>query len=86
MEILCVKPHSKGMVTVGTFYPLLDVKSCSCCGVALVNVGIKAIRPTSRCRCDTVVPSNGIYWLGAALFATCEDVVAEEVSSLELQS
>lgn len=88
MELLCVKSHSQGIVTVGNFYPLYRTKKQSCCGLEIVDIGIRTNAPTMRCRCGArYTKPDKTAWLGAALFASCEESeLTELIEVIELKS
>jgi hypothetical protein len=71
-EIVCIKTHSKGMVTKGRVYTI-DALSIGCC-VTIISVGIPSLAAGYRCSsCGALtLKADSKYWFSELLFAPLE--------------
>ena len=77
-SVVCVRTHSQKVVIEGQIYKVEGNKVCECCGLALVNVGIRSNSPTFRCKCSYTTPTEGIHWIAKALLAPVDEVFGEK--------
>jgi len=84
-KIVCIKQHSKNILTVNKIYNVIDVRYCVRCGTQKVDIGI-LLNPDknhTRCRCSERITSP-VWWLASYLFVpleyqTCHDELLETV-------
>ena len=72
MEVICIKQHSQGILTIGNPYEVYQTNSCRC-GIVVFDVGITLYRKNTQCRCGSFFLSSTIWWVNSRLFAPIEE-------------
>ena len=74
MKVVCIKPHSDGILKAGKIYEVYDIDICRC-GLVGYDVGIK-IPPSDDmgtiCECSFEVDTI-VWWMDSSLFAPLEE-------------
>lgn len=77
-SVVCVRTHSQKIVIEGQIYKVEGNKTCECCGLALVNVGIQSNASKFKCKCSYTTSTEGIHWVAKALLAPVDEVFGEK--------
>jgi len=72
MNVVCIKAHSQGILTVGKTYEVSGMETCGC-GEVSYDIGIIS-PPGHRLNCDCGYRFfSEIWWVWAGLFAPLEE-------------
>lgn len=87
-RVVCVKPHSAGVLEVGRIYTVKDIRYTVCCGSMCFDVGLTAPKNAVRCVDHNIRFSEGpVWWVKARLFAPLEEKgetnIEEFINSLQ---
>ena len=70
MKVICIKQHSRGVLTVGKIYEVSG--TITCCQVAF-DVGIRINHRGSYCEFCGYKTDGKIAWISSTLFAPLEE-------------
>jgi len=71
-RVVCVKSHSRGIVSKGKTYTVLQSRGCAC-GRVNLDVGVEIPSGHTEYQvcnvCGIMTIHNGIWWIASSLFA-----------------
>ena len=72
-KVVCSSTNSAGTVSIGKIYPILCIKQADCCGVWIVDVGVRTNYDMTVCSCGYECKHDNTYL--ASRFAPLQESV-----------
>lgn len=72
-RVVCIKPHSNGVLVVGKIYVVGGIYFTPCCGDMLLDVGIGGSGLQFCGDCKQIYDLGAPWWISSKLFAPLEE-------------
>jgi hypothetical protein len=81
MQVICIKNHSEKVVIKGQSFIISEIKNTECCGLTLLDIGIRTELGYTLCSCGKISHvSDCAYWIDALLFIPVQKDAFKSVS------